>query len=234
MEMEDSTSRKMVREAKTWLDPEPGDPEPGAPKPGAPDRFAANRVAANPRRPVEHPDGGRVPASGGAPFDASVGGFEQTNTRSAGTRFVLFVALVGLVAAGAAVFRFVSSPDLAPITSIEAGTCFLEPDGASVGEVEVVDCAAQHDLEAFAIVRLPFGSTGALPDDDTLYGSAYEECLVHFEAYTGESYSTSAWWLDAFVPDRHSWKAGDREAVCVLYLADEAGYPITAQRSARR
>ncbi len=102
-----------------------------------------------------------------------------------------------------------------------------------MAEVEVVDCTTGHDLEAFATVTLPFGASAVLPEDEVLWSSAWDQCLPFFEPYTGEAYDTSEWWLDAYVPDRRGWKAGDRDALCVLYRGDVDGYAITVSESAR-
>lgn len=217
--MEDTASSRMIREARAWLDP--GE---AAPPPPPPVATAGYMLPSDRARPADEPaqhelDASVAPAS--APGRRSVSG--------------LWVAVaVAVVGAGLVAFTLLrSGPETVPIFELGAGTCFLEPEGSTIGEVEVVDCAQTHDLEAFAVVPLPFAEGGALPDDETLFSAAYEACLPHFPRYTGEAYETSPWWIDAFVPDRRSWKAGDRQALCVLFLADDSGYVLPNDQPAR-
>lgn len=217
--MEDTTSSRMVREARAWLDPD----EDASPPPA---QAAAGYVLPSDRarpgyEPMPHEQEAPIAAAPSAPGRRSVTG--------------LWVAVaVALVGAGLVAFTLLrSGPETMPIFEVGAGTCFLEPEGNTIGKVQVVDCTQTHDLEAFAVVPLPFADGGALPDDETLFSAAYEACLPHFPGYTGEAYETSPWWIDAFVPDRRSWKAGDRQALCVLFLADDSGYVLPNDQPAQ-
>jgi hypothetical protein len=144
----------------------------------------------------------------------------------------LLVALTGLALTAFFAVRGTGGSEQMGIFSMTPGTCFMDPSGASVAEVEVVACTDSHDLEAFAVVTLPYSQDVALPGDDELFATAYDHCLPFFEDYTGEAYETSRWYLDAFVPDRRHWKAGGRDALCVLFLAGPDGSLVPAAESA--
>jgi hypothetical protein len=222
----DPTSDDLIREAKQWAAPDPS-PQSAPPSPASVTTPVYDRAASAPLYPSDLIDRPTTPDPSpiAAPAPPRPG-------REGRVWFSIIVALIGVVIAGVVVYRQVTSSDTGQIFSLAPGTCFLEPDRARVGEVETVDCASVHDLEVFATVTLPFAPGEPLPDDETLWGTAWEQCLPFFEPYTGEPYDQSSWWLDAFVPDRHSWKAGDREAVCVLYLGDVEGNQLPATTSA--
>jgi len=219
------TSNDLIREAKQWIVPdETSRSEPAASPVAAPSEL----VTVAPPYPsdlIQRPeDVGAVPATGPS--------LQQPRTDGR-VRFALALALVGIIVAGVFVYRQVTAPDSDFLFALGPGTCFIEADHATVGEVETVDCRSTHDLEVFANVTLPFGPGAALPDAEVLWSTAWQQCLPFFETYTGEAYDRSAWWLDAYVPDRHGWKAGDRDAVCVLYLGDADGSQLRADSSAR-
>lgn len=222
------TSEDLIREAKTWAEPpavELAPPPHANPRAEAPEAlYPSDRIAT--RQPYLQP------AAAPAPYPEPAA---APSTRSAGTgiRFALLIALAGLGLGAFFAYRAYTSSDQLNIFSVTPGTCFMDPSGATVSDVEVVDCTASHDLEAFALVTLPFPDGIALPVDDELFGSAYDQCLPSFEPYTGEPYDTSRWYLDAFVPDRRAWKAGDRGALCVLFLTDAEGSLLATTGSAR-
>lgn len=227
--MDDRSSDELVREAKTWLTPEDGSAPPLESSPVSPvaprSAYPSDRITAE--GTSNAPPSAPAPQSGG---DARP---PPPSRSTAGITFGLVVAVIGLMVAGVFVVRSITAAETVDIFAVQPGDCFADPVGASVSEIDVIDCTQAHDLEAFAMVTLPFGADTTLPDDETLFATAWDECLAFFQPYTGEPYDTSEWYLDAFVPDRHSWKSGDRDALCVVFLADADGLPATATRSAR-
>ena len=148
-------------------------------------------------------------------------------------RFVIRLTIVLVIAGGFAIYRAATRTETAPVDTLTIGTCFQDPGIGIVGTIEPVDCKEGHDLEVFAIVQLPFGAGTARPAEDELFDRAYDECLPPFARYTGEQYVDSAYYIDALVPDLHTWKAGDREAVCFLFLIDANSEIVPATGSAR-
>jgi hypothetical protein len=214
------SSDDLIREAKAWADP-PGDagravapPPPLPPASESDERFYPSQRIGQ-REPFPTPSA--PPRTHPVPI-AAVG------SRGAGLKFAMLVAVIGVALGGFFAYRTITAGDEVSILTITPGTCFMDPSGATVTGVRVVDCTTSHDLEAFAVVTLPFADGIPIPADEELFGSAYDQCLPFFEPYTGEPYDSSPWYVDAFVPDRRGWKAGDRQALCVLFLTGSDGF----------
>lgn len=175
-------------------------------------------AAYQPAPPAEHGDG---------PSTAR-------RTRNAAIVILARVAIGLAVLGGFVAFRNVTSEETVTVSEMAPGTCLQDPGPGLVGNAPVVDCSKAHDLEVFALVQLPFADDAPLPEEEALFDSAFESCLPRFESYTGQDWDTSPFYLDAFVPDRHSWKNGDREAICFLFQLNSFGDIKDSTGSARR
>ncbi|MEV7196711.1 DUF4190 domain-containing protein [Streptomyces sp. NPDC093510] len=106
---------------------------------------------------------------------------------------------------------------------VDKGGCFDAPDGKLdsmryAHQVDEVPCAGRHDGEVFASFRLNHAS---YPGDDALAELAETRCTDLQWAYVMDS------WTDFdgaeiyyFVPDRATWRQGDRHVTCLFGAAD--------------
>lgn len=168
------------------------------------------------------------------PIDHQQGSEPKHRSRNAGIAILARIAIGLAIFGGFAAYRSVTAEEKVTVAEMAPGTCLQDPGPGLVGDAPLVDCDKAHDLEVFALVQLPFADDASLPDEEVLFDSAFETCLPRFEAYTGQDWDTSPYYLDAFVPDRHSWKSGDREAICFLFQINGAGDLDRSAGSARR
>lgn len=217
------SSEDLIREARQWSET-PGQAPSAEPVAAAP-RASTPTMAARDPFPS--------PAPAPPPFEPIPAPPQPERSGGSGLRFAVLVAVVGVALAGFFAFRAAGSGSQVEIFAVDPGTCFLEPTGGTITHVDVVECTESHDLEAFAVVTLPYSDDAAIPARDDLFDTAYTQCLPFFTPYTGEPYETSRWYLDAFVPDHRGWKLGDREALCVLFLATSDGTLLPATESAQ-
>lgn len=111
---------------------------------------------------------------------------------------------------------------------VAKGGCFDAPDGALDSmeyafQVDEVPCAGRHDGEVFASFRVDHTR---YPGDDALVGLAETKCAAQRSAYVMDSWADPG---DAeiyyFVPDRSTWRRGDRHVTCLFGAADP-GHPL--------
>lgn len=106
---------------------------------------------------------------------------------------------------------------------LRIGDCLMDPLNGSQGEADEVDavpCSQSHDLEVMATVRLREAST--YPGEQEAFFEAADLCLLMFDGYVGRDYESSALDVTIYSPTEQSWKAGDREAVCLVGRVDLA------------
>ena len=168
------------------------------------------------------------------PADHQQGSEPKHRARNAGIAILARIAIGLAIFGGFAAYRSLTAEETVTVAEMAPGTCLQDPGPGLVGNAPLVDCNKAHDLEVFALVQLPFADDASLPDEEVLFDSAFETCLPRFEAYTGQDWDTSPYYLDAFVPDRHSWKSGDREAICFLFQINGVGELDRSTGSARR
>ncbi len=124
----------------------------------------------------------------------------------------LAMLAAGLTACGSEVFE------------IEVGSCMQSADleGEEVTRIPTVDCAQEHDVEAYAAMQVQ-GDT--YPGRDALLAQADDFCLAEFLTFVGvERYEDSSLFFSYLYPTEKSWNdAGDREILC-LVISDE---PVT-------
>ncbi|MFH8607998.1 DUF4190 domain-containing protein [Streptomyces sp. NPDC018029] len=106
---------------------------------------------------------------------------------------------------------------------VDKGGCFDAPDGKLDSmryafQVDEVPCAGRHDGEVFASFRV---SDTSYPGDDALVDRATAECTDLQWSYVQDSWTDFG---DAelyyFVPDRTTWRQGDRHITCLFGAAD--------------
>lgn len=114
---------------------------------------------------------------------------------------------------------------------LEVGDCFsVESD--ELASVTVVQCAAPHEYEVFALFDHPAGPDAAHPGHQELLVEADTMCQPPFEAYVGHDYQTSIWYITSLTPSDQTWAEGDREIACLLSQQDDDEEPITVTGSA--
>jgi len=105
------------------------------------------------------------------------------------------------------------------VFTIKVGDCLNDGgvDG-EVSEVPTVDCAEEHDSEAYDSILI---ADGDYPGEDAVLEQADSECYTSFAEFVGVSYDESALQFAYYYPTQQSWDQGDREILCLIY--DEAG-----------
>lgn len=110
------------------------------------------------------------------------------------------------------------------VFNIEVGACMdsAQLAGDEVSQVTTIDCAEEHDVEAYASTQLE-GDT--YPGKDAILAKADEFCLAEFTTFVGvASYEESSLFFSYLYPTEESWNdADDREILCLL-IADT---PVT-------
>ncbi len=105
---------------------------------------------------------------------------------------------------------------------VSVGDCIDEATGqGELTSVPVVDCSTPHLGEAYASVRMSGGS--AFPGLDAV-GEAAQGCEAPFLEFVGRPLAGSTLRVTYLHPTEESWRAGDREILCVV--SDPAG-PVT-------
>jgi hypothetical protein len=192
--------------------PEPSSPEPPEPPPPEPSTVPDFTIpdpgvpTGLPPEPVEV-DVDEVLAGVPAPPEATAkaGNWLSILWRN---RWIIVVAIVGITVLAGILDRS------RPISDVDVGDCFNDPGFGEVRDVEIVDCADPHDLEAFATVELEGGD---YPGEFSVFEQAFDACLDLFEPYVGTPYENSSLYIFPLSPTEGSWNDGDRGAVCVVY-----------------
>jgi hypothetical protein len=99
--------------------------------------------------------------------------------------------------------------------------------------VIVVECAASHEYEVFALFDHPAGPDEAYPGDEAIVQYADDECQPPFEAFVGHDYQTSIWYITSLTPSDLTWADGDREVTCLLNQQDDDEEPVAVTGSAQ-
>lgn len=95
--------------------------------------------------------------------------------------------------------------------------------------ITVVDCAIEHDSEAFARVDL---DEADFPGEDAVRSRAESECSAAFATFVGIDYEASSLDYGYYFPTAGSWAAGDRRILC-LVLDPEGPVTGTLEGAAR-
>lgn len=119
------------------------------------------------------------------------------------------------------------------LVDASVGDCFTVGTAEAIDQVPILDCAEEHDSELFAHVDMAAGFGSAFAGEDPMFDWLMAECIDRFPGYVGESYETSSYWVDVYIPTRESWSAGDRGGVCTLVVLDENLDVVTTTGSGR-
>lgn len=117
---------------------------------------------------------------------------------------------------------FGSGERMTHVDSLEVGDCFQTAEEESIDEVAVVDCAQYHDNEVFLTYDLDMERNPVrFPGQEEVYEAANEGCLAGFEAYVGEPYESSRYYLGSISPSETTWNENhDRKVICYVHLPD--------------
>lgn len=121
-----------------------------------------------------------------------------------------------------------ADPDVVAVVDLGVGDCFDEAavrqdEASAIRTVRLVDCAARHRNEVYAMALYESGGA-RYPGDEPLAGFAQEQCVDEFAAYVGQPVERTAYGIGTIYPDQDSWRTGDREVLCVLFHQD--GRPV--------
>lgn len=100
------------------------------------------------------------------------------------------------------------------VLDLQVGDC-LDTHGRPgiTATVPVVDCAVEHDSEAYATFTL---DDGDFPGDDTVKSGAQASCAGAFAEFAGIDYEASTLDYAYYFPTRGSWATGDRRILCLI------------------
>lgn len=105
------------------------------------------------------------------------------------------------------------------VFDVQVGDCLNDGDiNGEVSEVKVIDCASEHDSEAYESIQI---ADGDYPGDTALQDQAETECTTAFTSFIDMDYQTSSLDISFFFPTEETWAQGDREILC--FVADPSG-----------
>jgi len=106
------------------------------------------------------------------------------------------------------------------VFDLSTGQCFDAPDADIIEEVELIDCASPHTYEIYAAINHSAGPNDAYPGDEEIAAFAEDECRTAFEPFVGLDYDSSELFIFYLHPTADTWRIGDREVLCTVYLED--------------
>ncbi|HEU4424436.1 MAG TPA: septum formation family protein [Pilimelia sp.] len=109
-------------------------------------------------------------------------------------------------------------PKKVRVKNLRPGHCVDREPTKVFETLPVVPCAQSHAVEIYAIPNL---GRGKWPGETAIYDRAENACRAAFEAYVGVPYDESTLEIGGSAPTQDSWRAGDRNAICIL--RDPAG-----------
>lgn len=135
-------------------------------------------------------------------------------------------AALGIASIALAGCSFISSGDakrdesgrptetsVADAFKVKVGDCIAEPSGTEVKDVSIIPCGQSHDLEAYAAKDIVAGS---YPGQSEVEAQSEEYCGAEFATFVGLPFDESSLELTYFYPTDETWKANDREIVCLI------------------
>lgn len=137
-------------------------------------------------------------------------------------------------------FHWQASPteQLVQVDSLRVGDCFAErPEDDEADYVDFVikqSCQSAYHRKIYAATTLR-GSRRSFPGDDLLDEIATDYCLGMFYPTQGQLYEDSDYYFGYYYPSASSWKKGDHEILCYVYLEEETedGYPSLQEDTVR-
>lgn len=108
--------------------------------------------------------------------------------------------------------------------AVQMGDCVQMPNDDFIQSFEAVPCSTPHDAQAYAEVEMLL--TGDY-DEPAIATEADRICLNEFEKFTGESYSSSAYYYTYLYPSEQSYdQQDDRSALC--FISGAPGEKLTS------
>lgn len=105
------------------------------------------------------------------------------------------------------------------VFTIAVGDCLNDENiEGEVSDVVKVDCAEEHNSEAYASIIM---DDGDFPGDAVVEEQAVADCTTEFNSFVGLDYQASALDFAYYYPTEASWGNGDREILCLI--VDPAG-----------
>ncbi|MEI2276990.1 septum formation family protein [Paenarthrobacter ilicis] len=96
---------------------------------------------------------------------------------------------------------------------VKVGDCIAEPSGTEVKDVSVIPCEQNHDLEAYAAKNIVADD---YPGQEEVAKQSEDFCGTEFATFVGVPFDQSTLELTYFYPTSETWKAKDREIVCLI------------------
>ncbi|QES43605.1 hypothetical protein DEJ49_23800 [Streptomyces venezuelae] len=106
---------------------------------------------------------------------------------------------------------------------VDKGGCFDAPDGEIdsmkyTGQVDEVPCSGKHDGEVFASFRV---TNKEYPGEDAMIDLAESKCTDLQWAYVMDTWADfDGAQIYYFMPDRTTWRHGDRHGTCIFGAMD--------------
>ena len=144
-----------------------------------------------------------------------------------GVLAALAVGAAGLALAGCSLLPGGSTTDTGDgetvdVFTIAVGDCLNDENiEGEVSDVVKVDCAEEHNSEAYASIIM---DDGDFPGDAAVEEQAIADCTAEFNSFVGVDYQASVLDFAYYYPTEASWGNGDREILCLI--VDPAG-PVT-------
>lgn len=138
--------------------------------------------------------------------------------RKSAIAFAVALAATGLVGCGSQ-----DSPFDIPVGAC-ADSESWSADTTEVESLPTVDCAAEHDMEAYASMEL---DDAEFPGADAIEEEASDFCVAEFESFIGLPYADSTEIdINYLYPTEDSWNSrDDREILC--WAVDVSGTKVT-------
>ncbi len=142
---------------------------------------------------------------------------------------ILTLGVAGIALAGCSLIGNIAGGNDTPTTTdegtttdvftIAVGDCLNDAAvEGEVSEVLTIDCAEEHDSEAYASIIM---DDGDFPGDTAVDDQAVSGCKAEFSTFVGIDYDSSVYDFSYYYPTEESWGQGDREILCLI--VDPAG-----------
>jgi len=100
------------------------------------------------------------------------------------------------------------------VLALSVGDCLdLREVTGATATVPVVDCASEHDSEAYGQIVL---DDGPFPGAESIKAAAESGCVEQFAEFVGLAYDSSSLDYAYYFPTEGSWEGGDRRILCLV------------------
>jgi hypothetical protein len=144
-------------------------------------------------------------------------------------RIAISAVVLGVIAFG---FIGAQIDGKEPVENLAVGDCFVAGQVEEIDQVPVVGCSEVHDSEVMASIEIT-GLGAPYPGEDQLFDALFDDCVTRFDAYVGEPFEASAYYIDTWIPLLDGWNDGDRTGLCTVVLVDDNFDVVSVTGSAR-